>query len=307
MKRFKKIWMLLFAVMFLGGFSAWLGADTARAAETQITPGSTMETAPQIELGNNYYSVLNNSAGYVKFTTPADGGYVTVYYKNISVDGWYNGDAYVKTLIGEELAHFDLGVGSDKSIEFLSEPDKRNDAQLEPNTTYYIEVGDEEQKGNVLYSVSFVKDDNPNGKDQSEKIAVNTSYTRTIDSRDKTDVDYFRFTTGKEGAHRFSINKSVAGNWDVYYYIRKWSTDELVKDSEGEDVNDCFYQEASRDIVLEANTEYYIKISASGIKSYTFSINNQSVTSISMASSKNIGGRREFSVEPGGKTGCRLQ
>jgi uncharacterized protein YjdB len=301
MKKKGKILGFLWGVFMLLTLGLVAGNNTGKAAEVQITPNANMSSAPELTIGTTYYATMNNYSGYVSFVTPSDGGYVTVYYKNISISDYPV--CYVKTATEEVLASENRSRGSSWTKEFRSEPGKRNDAELEPNTRYYIQVGSSENSGNVLFSVSFVKDANPDGKEQAEEVKLNTSYTRSIDAADKEDCDYFKFTTGKGGGHRFTLSQSKTGSDEenLDWYIRKWSTDELAKQSNGNDASGYVWRYDSSsdwDISLEANTTYYLKISSKGIKNYTFSINNQSVTSISIPASKTLAAGESFSLNP---------
>lgn len=132
-------------------------------------------------------------------------------------------------------------AGSAETWKLWSEPGLRNGAELEPNTRYYLEVGNSGDSGNVLFSVDFCPDSNPNGKEQAEEIALNTEYTRSIDSDNykMRDYDYFTFTTSKNGGYRLSITQSST-NWDFHYEVRKWATDELAKESDGSDAQDTW-------------------------------------------------------------------
>ncbi len=289
--------LVLVAVLWLT-----LGSVESKAAETYIATGSNMASAPEIAIGESYYTTVNNSKGFVSFVTPPNGGYVTVYVKNISIRG--DNYPYLKTFTEEVLRSDSWGTsaGSAETWNLWSEPGLRNGAELEPNTRYYLEVGNSGDSGNVLFSVDFCPDSNPNGKEQAEEIALNTEYTRSIDSDnyEMKDYDYFKFTTSKNGGHRLSITQSST-NWDLHYEVRKWATDELAKESDGSDAQDTWgWSRSSReiDLKLEANTTYYLRLWAYGKRNYTFSINNQSVTSISIPSTAVLGAGQSFRLNP---------
>lgn len=74
--------LVLIAVLWLT-----LGSVESKAAETYIATGSNMASAPEIAIGESYYTTVNNSKGFVSFVTPPNGGYVTVYVINISIRG----------------------------------------------------------------------------------------------------------------------------------------------------------------------------------------------------------------------------
>ena len=285
MKSFKRSFLMIFSMLLVLCAAMVMNNKKADAAETLVAPSASMATAPEIQVGATYYATMNNEVGYVSFVTPAQGGYVTVYFKNISMDSWSN--AYVKTFTDESLHHFDVYKGNESSVEYKSEPGKAHNATLEPGTRYYIQMGDENKAGNVLFSVSFAADINPNGTDQAEPIALNTSYTRTIDADKQDDLDCFKFKTTTGGAARLTFSKT--GNGWLKYSVRKCSTLELAKNSKGYDINDDFYGSSTEiDAVFEPNTEYYLQFWKEGKTTYTFSICNQSVTSIAMPNTMNL-------------------
>lgn len=295
MKQMKRMMNFVCGCFLLLVLGLFVGSTCSNAAETPIAPSTEMGSAPEIAIGSSYYATMNEYSGYVSFVTPAEGGYVTVYYKNISIPG--SASAYVKTATGEVVADDYNYAGGSTTWELQCEPGKRNGAELEPNTKYYLQVGHGEKTGNVLFSVSFRADANPDGKDQAEEIALNTSYTRSIDADEREDWDFFKFTTGKGGGHRLTISKT--GGNSFHWYVRKWTTDELAKKSNGYDADDYFYgSQKEEDITLEANTTYYLKVWDKGVKNYTFSINNQSVTGISIVPSKTLAAGESFMLNP---------
>lgn len=221
----KKSLKLFAGMVLLIGLWMTAGSVISKAADVPIAPSADMNTAPEIAIGTSYYATMNNTTGYVSFVVPPQVGYIQVYYKNISIDTWAY--MYVKTVTGEVLAKSDKYPGNHTTWEFTC--DNGND--MEPGQRYYIQVGDSAKSGNVLFSVSFQADANPDSKEQAEEIQLNTEYTRSIDSDIVEDEDYFKFTTGKNGGHRLSINRSSTSG-TFYWQVRKWATDELAKTSE---------------------------------------------------------------------------
>lgn len=292
----KMILKILVLLMIVGIGISW--QKDAECAEIQTGTSSTLSGGANytLQIGQEYWA-STNGIGYVSFVTPSTEGYITVEHKNISVSGWSY--AYIKNAIDEELAKDDAYVNGTNTFEFKSETGKRNDATLVPNTRYYIRIGKEGYSGNIKLTVTFRADANPNGKANAETIRLNTSYTRSIDSNQLTDDDYFKFTATSSGAHHFTINNSTNDSW-LDYRIRKWNSDELVKRTNGYDMSDDVYKNntAEYDVVLEAGQTYYLVVYGSGVGNYTFTISNQSVKSISMTSSKVMTPGSTFTLNP---------
>ena len=259
-----------------------LGGSKVYAAETQFYPTTDKASAPVLGINNDGYYAVTNGLGYASFVTPAQGGYIEVEYKNISISGWAYAGVY--TAIDEELARTDRSSGGSAIFRFRSEQGKRNDSQLEPNTKYYIQVGKTDCPGNVKIVIRFRPDNNPDGKEQAEEIRLNQEYTRSIDGYvgSDNDNDYFKFTATKSGAHHFTINNACSG-W-LNYCVRKWNSDEYVKKTNGNDMKDDTYSgnTAEYDIVLEAGQTYYLDVWHDNIGNYTFSFSDQCVQSINM-------------------------
>lgn len=281
---------LLFALGFAG--------REAECAETQIFPSDTMEAGPVMNVGEEYYA-QTDGFGYVSFVTPSEEGYVVVEYKNISISGWAYGKVY--SSIGEELASNDNYMGNSCTFTFKSEVGGRNEAGMATGTKYYIRVGKDGSAGNVKLAVQFRKDDNPDGKECAEQVRLNTLYTRSIDvgTNGVQDYDYFKFTASSSGAHHFVINNACSSSY-LYYSIRKWTSDEYVKKTNGYDMNDSTYygNSAEYDISLEAGETYYLTVWGKSIGNYTFYLSNQSITSISMTSGVTLAPGETYTLSP---------
>lgn len=119
------------------------------------------------------------------------------------------------------------------------------------------------------------------------------------DSTDLTDEDYFKFTALTSGMHRFTLTNTTVNAW-LDYEIRKWNTDELVKNMNNNDVRSDISNgnTATHDMMLEAGQTYYLKVSENRSGNYTFMINNQSVKKITMVSSKNLQVDQSFTLNP---------
>lgn len=293
-KKSRNMLKLLYSLILLAVLWLAIGNVESKAAEVPIAPSGDMASAPQIAIGTSYYATMNNYSGYVSFVTPAENGYIQIYYKNISIsDG---ATAYIKTVTGEVISEMYKSAGYSGLVEGTCDVGY----DLEPGQRYYIQVGNSSDEGNVLFSVSFQSDSNPDDQTRAEEISLNKEYTRSIDSDIVNDYDYFKFTTQKNGGHRLSLSRSVTGN-DFSWEIRKWTTDELAKKSDGRDASGyigSYYSSTTVDISLEANTTYYIQFKSKGIQNYTFSINNQSVTSISIPSTAVLGAGQSFRLNP---------
>lgn len=248
-------------------------------AETLAPAGS------KLAVGTEYYTVLNGAPSRFSFTTPAQEGYISVYVKNNNMREWVY--FYVMTGSGDTLEKDDLNENNYREWEFKSEINKRNEARMEPSTTYYIKVGSDSFKnsGNAKMIVKFTPDVNPNGKEEAENISLNTSITRSIDSNQKVDYDYFKFTADRTSVGQFSITNS-AGGW-LDYQVRKLGSDEIVKNLKSRDINDNVYLNDTHyhDFNMVQGEKYYVKVWKSGKGNYTFSVNNQVVKSISMPAS----------------------
>ena len=291
MKHMKKALVIVMAMV-----ASMLFGTAVFAAEDPIGNASNQDGAPAytLEVGKEYYTTLSGSAGWLSFVTPAQEGYVTVKYKNVSMGNWIDG--YVKTGVGEIVAEGERRNGGSYSWEFQSETNKNNDAILEPNTRYYIQVGGNGVTGNAIFSVTFVPDINPNGKNSAEQIQLNTEYTRSIDSWDKTDNDYFVFQATTTGQSRITINNTCSGWFN--YELRKWNSDDLVKNTRNYDVRDDIYGNNSAviDVNLEAGQLYYLHFWHNKIGNYTFSVSNQQVTSIAIPATVTLDSYQEFEL-----------
>ena len=287
---------LITATLVLG---ITLSGSKANAAETQFNPTTNQASAPVLGINNEGYFAVTNGVSYASFVTPAEEGFIEVEYKNISIDGWAYAGVY--SHIGEKLALDDCYKSNSTTFRFKSESGKRNNAQLEPNTRYFIQVGKNDSPGNVKIDIHFTPDNNPDGKGQSEDIQLNTAYTRSIDGYvgNDDDNDFFKFTASSSGAHHFTITNSCGG-W-LNYSIRKWNSDEYVKTTNNYDMkHDTYLGNTSEfDINLEAGQTYYLEVWHSTVGNYTFSINNQCVQSITMPTSTLMLGRYEtYTLSP---------
>lgn len=287
----KITWMLVMTMLL----SLMLGTAVF-AAEVSIGNAANINgaSAYTLQVGTEYYTTLSGSAGWLSFVTPAQEGYVTVQYKNISMGNWKY--CYVKNGIGETLAQDDLSNGGSRSWEFKSETNKNNGAILEPNTRYYIQVGGDGVSGNAKLTVTFVADNNPNGKTSAEKIALNTSYTRSMDAWTNTDHDYFVFQATTTGQNRITIS-STCGAW-MNYELRKWSSDELVKSVKNNDIKSDIYKNntVNVDTNLEAGQMYYLHFWHNQTGTYTFTVSNQRVTQINMPQTITLDAYQEYEL-----------
>ncbi|MDO4556457.1 MAG: hypothetical protein Q4B70_15160, partial [Lachnospiraceae bacterium] len=281
MKRFTKLMIFLFACSII----LLAGQKTEAADDVQIGNSSTQSGASQytLAIGNSYWTETNG-IGYVSFVTPAQEGYVNIEYKNLTISGWAY--VYIRKNSGDTLGYTDRTQNNTANFEYKSEIGCRNGAKLEPNTRYYIQVGKNNTPGNAKLTVTFHADSNPNSKANAETVSLNTPYIRSIDSSGDADSDYFKFTATSSGAHHFTITNTTC-NASLDYVIRKWNSDEIVKNSKGYSVSDYVYNGNTdeHDITLEAGQSYYLIVYDGARGNYSFTISNESVKGISMTSS----------------------
>lgn len=272
----------------------------AYAAETQFTPGATMEKGSQLGMNNDGYYATTNGVAYASFVTPAEGGYLEIEYKNISIDA--HAYANILSISGDTVGSAGNWKGDSEVIKFRSEPNGRNGAKLQPNTKYYIQIGKEGYTGNVKLVLTFTKDVNPDGKAQAETIVFNKEYTRTIDGNigyNDPDHDYFKITAATTGACHFKIVNATDAT--LRYAIRKWGSDEFVKKTNNYDMDDRMYGNGTEeyDITLEAGQTYYLDVYGDTKGNYTIMFNNQSVKSITMPSASiTLAPGKEYTLNP---------
>lgn len=127
--------------------------------------------------------------------------------------------------------------------------------KLQSDATYYIKLS---CRYNSSYKLSVVEviDDCSDFVQYSKEIAVNKIYFQTLES--STDVDFFKFTTGK--SKKYTINQSI---------LRARGTTITLFDENGKQLGFSTNQESSRDRAyhfnsiqakLKPNTTYYIMV-----------------------------------------------
>ena len=294
MKHMKKALVLAMAMV-----ASMLFGTAVFAADVEIghAPNKDGASAYTLEIGKEYFTSLSGAPGYVSFVTPVQEGYVTVRCKNINIG---NNQYFAVKTQSDEILTDNTWVSNGNSVdwEYKSETvDKKNGAKLEPNTRYYIVLGENQPSGNVKFSVTFVADANANSKAEAEEIALNTEYTRSMDAWNLTDVDYFRFQAKTTGRHRLTINN--AGSSYLKYELHKWNSDELVKNISNRDISESWLSGDDTHTVdanLEAGEWYYLCVWHNKIGNYTFSISNQQVTSIAIPSTVTLDSYQEFEL-----------
>lgn len=260
----------------------------AEAAEQKFIPTADMESAPVLGINNEGYWAETAGECYASFITPQEGGYLEIEFKNISIP--LSTNAVVCSESKAVLANDDCYEERTLLFDFRSEPGGRNNSLLEPNTKYYIKMG-EADPGNVKVIIRFRADANPDGKEQAETISLNREYTRSSDGytwdkkgyRDP-DHDYFKFTANSSGAHHFKITNVSRDR--LNYEIRKWNSGEFVKTVSGQDMEayTWFGNTSEFDILLEKGQSYYLNVwnGDGSVGNYTFSFNDQRVQKITM-------------------------
>lgn len=278
----------------------------AEAAEQKFIPTLDMETAPVLGINNEGYWAETAGECYASFITPQEGGYLEIECKNISIP--YSTSCIVYNATQEVLANYYAYEGGTLLHDFRSEPGRRNNSLLEPNTKYYIKVGNSKYSGNVKLVIRFRADANPDGKEQAETISLNREYTRSSDGytwdkkgyRDP-DHDYFKFTANSSGAHHFKITNTSGDR--LYYDIRKLNSEELVKTVNGRDMQSNTWNDDTSefDILLEKGQMYYLTVhnGNGSVGNYTFSFNDQRVQQIVMPVAElNLAHYETYTIHP---------
>lgn len=198
MKKTKEMKMGLMGVMMaLLVCLLWVRPVKVMAADTQVSAGLTIDTAPQVEIGIPYMTSFTTSDKdklqhvWLKFTTPNKKAFYTVNAKNFNVQNHFG--FTVRTAMDEELA-VDYSRYSSGGEEIGVE------VALEPVTTYYLEF-DGSTIGNFRFTIDCYEDQVGDTKETATPLTIDTDAVSSIDAVDSKDIDYFSF---------------VAGNYDKY-------------------------------------------------------------------------------------------
>ncbi len=281
MKSLLTIVMSVFMILVL--------APKAMAAETEIGNSETKEGADAytLTIGQEYITTLNGVEGYVSFVTPEQEGFVLVALENRTISGTLPYD--IIDAAGEEvgLGPYSISKGDYWSLQFKSEKNNANGAQLAPNTRYYIQLGatDSQPNGKVGVSVKFSADDCPEGRTGAKEISPNVTYTGKLDAMKLTDKDWYVVTATKSGQHRIffkSISRLEEINLQVYDEYNQWIQD-MSRSWAHATVKTWGKELDTIDIMLEAGKKYYLEVTG-GKGEYSINVNCQTIETINIES-----------------------
>lgn len=152
--------------------------------------------------------------------------------------------------------------------------------KLKSNQKYIIKIS-YCASGNFIINLNFTKDEIGDTKEASTAINCNQDIVSSIDGYN--DSDYFSFVAQANGPHYFKFINTSVNTW-LYFSIHKWSTEERLW-------YDDLYTNYSQTTTLnlEQGQKYYISVyynsSYTYTGNYTFSISNQTVSSIQLSPS----------------------
>ncbi|MBQ6898163.1 MAG: hypothetical protein IJN70_04220 [Clostridia bacterium] len=186
---------------------------------------------------------------FYRFTTGKEDAYYHVNYKPLTDVYYYINlyDAAGTKLLGKE----NYGTYSYNGT-----------VKLEKNTEYYLSIKGK-SAGNYEISVDTHPDPAPDVKEAALEIQTDKKISATYAGYG--DVDFYRFTTGKEDAYYHVNYKPLT---DVYYYINLYDaagTKLLVKENNGT-------YSYNGTVKLEKNTEYYLSIKGKSAGNYEISV-----------------------------------
>lgn len=276
------------AMAFMMAFF-WMPEVNAAAVEIDNSKTSEGADAYTMTVGQKYETMLNGEAGYVSFVTPAEEGFIAVEWENLGMEGTQR--CYLRDANGKLIAEYSGDKGYCHAWEFKSETGRRNRAEMEPGTRYYIQIGETEAQpnGKAGLMVRFAADDCPDGMKGAKEVSAGTPYTGVLNGEKSTDNDCYCFVPFKTAIHRITV-KNVSKLSEIRYHVydSNGSTLESVYGGNGGSAygNIPTYgaQEKLVDVRLEAGKTYYLSIDGNK-GTYSFDINCQTVESISMTAS----------------------
>lgn len=279
-------------------------ALVSQASTFEVKEGTSKAGAATVNVdGNTYYFTRGlsdrSAVSWFKFTTPnVSDGYLTLTYKNNDSDS-YSEFAIVAASGSTVASDSYIYENRSSTCEEYVSVNGRYGAAMEPNTTYYIQVTGIYQSKHAQFTLSYVEDRNPNNAASAETVALNQTYTRSIDSNSWTDEDYFLFQARRTGEHRFTItNISVDDGLD--YAITRKDTGEIIKSTKGNSVSDNYLYDNRTDkwdVELEAGTWYCLKVSENTKGNYSFSVTDARVSGISLSTgSKTVTAGKDFQL-----------
>ncbi len=186
---------------------------------------------------------------YYRFTTGDEDAYYHINYKPLA-DVYYYIGLYDKT--GTKL----LGKENYGSYSY------NGTIKLENNAEYYLYF-EGKKAGNYEFSVDTYPDPAADVKEDALEIQTDKKISATYAGYG--DVDFYRFTTGKEDAYYHVNYKPLT---DVYYYINLY--DAAGTKLLGKENNGTYSYNGT--VKLEKNTEYYLSIKGKSAGNYEFSV-----------------------------------
>ena len=266
MKKTKEMKMgLMGMIMALLVCLLWVRPVKVMAADTQVSAGLTIDTAPQVELGIPYMTSFTTSDKdklqhvWLKFTTPNTKAFYTVSAKSFNVKPDFGFS--VRTAQDEKLAVRYItyaGGGEELSAEVA----------LEPVTTYYLKFAGS-TIGNFRFTINCYEDQVGDTKETATPLTFDTDAVSSIDAVNKKDIDYFSFVAGNYDKHLITV-KSLNNPGCV---------DVSVLTKYDETLGDCWVWE-NRDSVIELpnlnpGETYYIAITCEKKGNYRLCVNPQ--------------------------------
>jgi len=218
-----------------------------------------MANAVELKYGEEHYDSITNWEGenkfdYLKFTTLSESAYYTIYAKNINIPthSW-SGDNQVQVKIlnehKEEQGRITLGPESEGFTTLM----------LEPDTTYYIRINNNENSGgNYKALVTYVLDPEPNVMENGKILRIAERYYGSIAA--SGDMDFFKITTGEKTDYILYLK-------NINIPTHSWSGDHqfrvVLYNKYSESLGEILATNGSEgniNITLEPNTTYYLGV-----------------------------------------------
>ena len=245
-KKLKTIIMLILSIFICSSFNS--NTSFAATSTDKYNPVS-------VSLNSDYTEKISqsNAEYWYKFTTTSNNAFYRMTYKNLSINGYCK--FYIYTEDDEEVYY----GSAYHNNEYYK------DLELEKNTTYYIKV-ESYYTGNYRFNISERKDDVGNTMSSSSKINLESTYTNSIDAEYCLDEDWFKFTTTSNDAFYRITYKNLNIDSDCDFYIYSKDMEEIY--------SGCAYynDEYYKDLELEKDTTYYIKVVSYRTGNYKFSV-----------------------------------
>ncbi|MBQ8572220.1 MAG: dockerin type I repeat-containing protein [Ruminococcus sp.] len=218
-----------------------------------------MANAVEIPYNEDYYDSITNWAGdnktdYLKFTTLEEPAYYTLTVKNINIPThpWhvdYQVQVKVWNEHKEELTKITLSEDYEASTTLM----------LDPNTTYYVRINNNEDNGgNYKVKLTYVTDPEPNTMEEAKLLRIGERYYSSIAA--SGDVDFFKITTNEATDYTLLIK-------NINIESHSWASDEIFRvvlmNKYSEILSEVLATTGKEEytaITLEPNTTYYLKV-----------------------------------------------